>query len=320
MEPAKLGYINPMNCFRALALLALTASALPALAWDDSGHQLVGIIAYNQLSPAEQAKLNRILNAGEGSFAVPENAPGLGLGKAATFCDYIKRNTNTQYEKEINELNDWAYPQSQRKQGDNESTRMRAWHYKDKAIHTAGKQNHLHDNPFDAVKAIDLANDRFPRESTDRMKCFWVYWLAHVVGDLHQPLHCVSSLQFNPEGDAGGNGFKLSGDPRNLHFLWDSAITDAVSREGWRGGLIEKAVMIQELHPQSEFTAQLKDLNANHWVDEGAILAERIVYVGIEQNSTENSTYRAKRIDLALKQAALAGYRLAAVLKKLLNN
>lgn len=307
-----------MKVLRSFAFAGLLFTALPALAWDGTGHQIIGIIAYDQLTAAEQAKLNRILNTGEPTFEVPQNAPGLGLGKAATFADYLKGNNNTAYEAEITKFNDMMFPASQRSPSNNEGTRMRVWHYINKPIHTNRNRDEIDHAPWNAVKGLNYSIKQFSQEGTDRMKCFWVYWVSHIVGDLHQPLHCCASLMHSSKGDAGGNGFTLQGNARNLHSLWDGAISDAVNREGWRGGLIEKAAMIQELHPPTQFPTSAKELNPEKWVDEGASLAEKAVYADIVKDGSESASYRERKIEIALKQAALGGYRLGAILKKML--
>ena len=50
--------------------------------------------------------------------------------------------------------------------------------------------------------------------------------LIHFVGDIHQPLHCVSRYTKNrPDGDRGGNEFKLPDTLyKNLHLLWDALV------------------------------------------------------------------------------------------------
>ena len=53
-------------------------------------------------------------------------------------------------------------------------------------------------------------------------------FLYHMVGDVHQPLHATARVTAaHPEGDAGGNLFKLAipQEPRvtNLHTFWDAA-------------------------------------------------------------------------------------------------
>ena len=41
---------------------------------------------------------------------------------------------------------------------------------------------------------------------TDEEKAIYLTWLMHLVGDIHQPLHCTAVFreQF-PNGDKGGN-------------------------------------------------------------------------------------------------------------------
>lgn len=72
------------------------------------------------------------------------------------------------------------------------------------------------------------------------------------------------------------------------------------------------------MYPPSFFKDQPNDLNPDKWADEGAELAKNAVYEGIVQNTVESPQYRERRMNLALKQAALAGYRLAKVLDKLI--
>lgn len=53
---------------------------------------------------------------------------------------------------------------------------------------------------------------------------FMARYLIHLIGDLHQPLHCTTyvSGQF-PMGDEGGNLIHImfEGKPDVLHYFWD---------------------------------------------------------------------------------------------------
>jgi len=43
------------------------------------------------------------------------------------------------------------------------------------------------------------------------LKSYDLTWLIHLVGDVHQPLHCVARItKGDPEGDKGGNDVKLT--------------------------------------------------------------------------------------------------------------
>ncbi|MDI9636846.1 S1/P1 nuclease [Geitlerinema splendidum] len=306
-----------MKILKSLIVFAGLVCAATSLAWDGDGHTTIGIIAYDQLSASERQKLVTIFQRGDFEFRIDPASEAFTVGKTATWADYIKGNRDSGFEKEIQYWNDWAFPVAQ--QGsNNEATRCRCWHYKNIVIHTEGRQNRVQHAPFDAVKAVRLAQSRFKTESTDRMKAFWLYWLMHLVGDLHQPLHCVSSVKYDPTGDAGGNKFALTGQARNLHFLWDNGISDALVAQGWRGGLVEKAGLVQKMHPSSSFGNLIKQLDPDAWCQEGADHAVKTVYVGIKPNDSPSAEYEKRRKDLSLKQAALGGYRLAEVLKALL--
>src|ERR1700758_3364100 len=50
-------------------------------------------------------------------------------------------------------------------------------------------------------------------------------WLMHMVGDIHQPLHCLTRVSAtHPDGDRGGNLVLLNGPAKNLHFFWDDVL------------------------------------------------------------------------------------------------
>lgn len=51
--------------------------------------------------------------------------------------------------------------------------------------------------------------------------------LIHYLGDIHQPLHCLSRVDKDyPVGDKGGNDFKLPNhySADNLHSVWDAVV------------------------------------------------------------------------------------------------
>lgn len=65
-------------------------------------------------------------------------------------------------------------------------------------------------------------------DSSDELKSYDLVWLVHLVGDVHQPLHCVTRvIHDDPQGDKEGNDCKLNGKPDNIHSIWDGIIGDA---------------------------------------------------------------------------------------------
>ena len=300
--------------------LAVAGLASWCHAWDDQGHTVIGIVAYNQLDAAAKAKLVKILNAGEPSYAIDPTAEALTVGRTATWADYIKKATDSAYEDVITAFNDMTNPPDRRAANDNEGVRCKVWHYINVIVHAEGRLNTFKPQAFDAVQAVNLARERFPKESTDKMRAWWVYWLMHVVGDLHQPLHCCASIAQFPNGDAGGNRFQLSGDVKNLHWLWDNGIRDGINQPGWSGTLVDRAAKLEESYPKSLFSAKVPVLDPAKWAQDGAQKAVDFVYTGIRPNETPSKAYLDQRNSLSLSQAALGGYRLGAILQQLLKD
>jgi hypothetical protein len=70
------------------------------------------------------------------------------------------------------------------------------------------------------------------KNGSEEEKAIYLCWLFHLVGDIHQPLHCTAmfSEQF-PEGDHGGNLalIRIRTSPVKLHTLWDGLLGKAIS-------------------------------------------------------------------------------------------
>ena len=181
-----------------------------------------------------------------------------------------------------------------------------------------------------ALNALTLARKQFEAiqkgPTPDRkMQCWWLYWLEHITGDLHQPLHCVSSYEFFPDtGDAGGNRLRVM-DPKRparpspLHGYWDAGITHAIATErkaaqpaGFED-VTARWLADAKLKPT---TAELSSQDAAAWIKKGAETADKLVYRDLKQNSELTDEYATAQEEYSRKAAVLAGSRLA----KLLNS
>src|SRR6202035_3998054 len=140
-------------------------------------------------------------------------------------------------------------------------------------------------------------------------------WLEHLVGDVHQPLHCTSRfLRSQPKGDAGGNlVFVAPG--RTLHSVWDDAAGTDTSDEY----VTKYAARIMASPP-----SRLMSAYPEKWVDESFNLDITDVYTfGSETGSREHpialpNGYLQNAATVSEQRIAVAGYRLAAVLNDLL--
>ncbi len=104
------------------------------------------------------------------------------------------------------------------------------WHYIDYPFVPQGSAERAERHPpreENILTTLPLCIDK-ARSATGAEKAIYLCWVLHLVGDLHQPLHCASlyAEQF-PKGDHGGNDalYRL-GTHRiiKLHPFWDDLL------------------------------------------------------------------------------------------------
>jgi len=144
------------------------------------------------------------------------------------------------------------------------------------------------------------------------------------VGDVHQPLHAATyfSSQF-PSGDRGGNSWNVSGFnwTTELHALWDGGLgmwsgdLERPLNASGKEWLSDLSARVRELYPVASMQPSIKIYNASTWANESFSLAESFVYPGVPPSSSSPppvpQDYVTKGQGIALKQLAIAGYRLA---------
>jgi hypothetical protein len=258
---------------RRFAFFAALAACAPLCAWGPEGHALVARIAEAQLAPAVHARVAEILG------------PGVTMASVASWADEIRR----------------ARPETG------------TWHYIDIPI----DKPHLdmaRDCPHgDCViaKIADfrkvLADPSTPAPARREALLF----LIHLVGDMHQPLHCANN------NDKGGNAVHVQffGQPSNLHSVWDSGLLGRMGSE-------------EQLFPAlSEESARREKKFAKgtveDWAEQSHMATVKIVYGKLPQAAPGQPVV----LDAAYEQAAdplirlqieKAGARLARVLNEAL--
>jgi hypothetical protein len=160
----------------------------------------------------------------------------------------------------------------------------------------------------------------------------YVSWLLHYIGDVHQPLHCVtvtgSLANYTPpaSGDRGGNGFRVSGLGKitELHAFWDDQLDLADRENGLKedhlnpdaNKISSVASQIETDQPRTKFAQQLTKTDPADWATESHSFCVEVYALtpkkkpGVQYVDFANGT--------AEERIALAGYRLAAVLKSAL--
>jgi hypothetical protein len=286
-------------CAAAAVLVAEPA----AQAWSGAGHQVIAAEAYRDLSPALQKKVVQLLAAHpqyarwKDSLHGDAGNPEAGLGifmRASTWPDEIRRR-----ESEFN------HPR---------------WHYIDYPLRPPKFPLVPGPSPEDdIVYAIEHCEQTLSsRKASPEERAVFLSWLIHLIGDLHQPLHCASLFDSaHPNGDKGGNDFfvKPAEHGISLHSFWDGLL----GTSGKPQSHLNYAIMIQSEHPRKSLKQLKKSRTPKDWSLESRSLAIESVYLhgklkgGLSKEDATDSPvdYTKAAKVVAERQAALAGYRLA---------
>jgi hypothetical protein len=224
--------------------------------------------------------------------------------------------------------------------------RFLSWHYIDLPIDPRdpmpsfqpGTDNDVRGDAVQALKRarVVLEGGTDPYITSQPMALAIV---EHLVGDLHQPLHCSTQYFFahgKRHDDRGGNEeFVLNGPPGddkfNLHAFWDDAWRASFDEASGNVVLDPKYAGMTEFDPALVRDTALAfardnaspgaDLapNFDAWAREGSALARDFVYPGITvtgnwKECRLGSSYVAHARELARQRLVLAGNRLAALL------
>ena len=310
-------------------LLAFFLLPAPASAWNAFGHRAVAKIAYMETSTNRPAAVKAI-------FELLKNHPHFGtefdiftkdrpdgvseaewaIVQAATWPDFvrppkfpplsdeqIKAHPRFKYHRKFDHFSDIAL-------ADPAFT----------AKIVPANSGTLLDALANAEKALNDPKTPLP----DKAIAFC--WLAHLCGDIHQPLHCTSFFSKDfPKGDGGGNLFLIGN--TNLHTFWDDVLgsasssfhnLEAVSSDIHRAGQLQRDKMIE----------LKQNLTYESWAKESHDVAVNVAYKdgdkmlqGASQAHSHDdgplsipafpADYRAEAKVSAQRRVALAGYRLA---------
>lgn len=252
-----------------LAGLALALAPSSALAWGKTGHRVVGAIAQSYLTPQAAAGVKRIF--GMETLAEASNWPDLMRSDPSEFWQHT--------------ASPWHYV-----------TVPRGKIYGDTGAPPGG----------DAVTALKhfSAVVRDPEIALAEKKLA-LRFIAHIVGDLHQPLHAGNGT------DKGGNDMKVTfnGRATNLHAVWDSGLVDDEQLSysemaAWLGARITPA----DVNRWSTTDPKI-------WIAESATLRDAIYPANGETNLSYRYVFdHTAQMELRLEQG---GVRLAAYLNQL---
>jgi len=280
-----------------LALLFFSLPA-PASAWNAAGHRLVAVIAWQQLSPPAQDAITQIL-ADHPDYQrwadKSRSTKGIDIfAEASTWPDDIRH--DPRFYDENREAATPALP------GLPDTARHKRWHYVD--LDAAGKPEAGElDRQIERLGKL-LAASRNPADGA-----YALPWLAHLVADIHQPLHV------GRHGDEGGNKVDIE-NPLNkrhplstLHSYWDD-----LPGPPWLRGkrLAQNAARLLDRHPAPT------QGNVRQWRDEShRLLAGAYPPSGGSRPAQISEDFHRHSRDLAERRIVDAGYRLGGLLERI---
>lgn len=290
-----------------LALLLLAATSLNA--WNRDGHKAVAWIAYQHLSPPVKAKVNSILqNHPDYSVWTRDLPPGADCGLEAFLHSSYWPDELKGDPRFWDDLAREIHP-TPLLPGFADMKMHKDWHFINMPFVAAGQSG----------RDAGLVNivERLAALRAEPLSPCSLAWLVHLVGDIHQPLHCVSRFTGRhlsdttgkDRGDLGGNLFQLDDPAKNLHALWDNVLGATDSRTD----LVNTAA---SLPASADVVVRL---DTNSWVKESVELAKKLAYtIGDDAGNSSPPRvipeYRAALQKAARERIAAAGYRLAALL------
>lgn len=231
--------------------------------WGKTGHRATGEVAQQHLSRKAKKAIFKILD-------------GESLALVSTYADDIK--------------SDRSYKE------------FSPWHYvnfpSDKKYTDVTPSEH-----GDVIQGIKkciaiVANEN----SSEEDKAFYLKFLVHLMGDLHQPMH-VGHAE-----DKGGNDIQVQwfGNGSNLHRVWDSNMIDDYGMSYTE--IADNLPVLTKTEMKEVQSGELLD-----WVEESQKLAAE-VYGSVEKGEKLSYRYSYKYFSVVEDQLQKGGLRLAKVL------
>ncbi|MBC7982951.1 MAG: hypothetical protein H7Y02_03760 [Candidatus Obscuribacterales bacterium] len=273
-----------MKNSRWMVIVALFAWHTTASSWGDEGHRITGYIANALLTANTRQKLRDLVGTDD-------------LSQLSTILDDQRPEWETRF------------PGSSK------------WHYENRTICTASTVK----PPCVRDQCITAQIERFIRalqhsQAKRSERSDAIYALAHLIGDLHQPLHLADN------NDRGGNDLWVrlphESEPRDLHAVWDTLLVRMNVHRRSRTRYAKD--LLKNFEAQQSFWLQG---NVQSWAQETYLLGKSYAYealphfaCGVRHGNvvalTDDYVKHARRI--VEEQLTKSGLRLALVLNKAL--
>jgi S1/P1 Nuclease len=313
-----------VSLIASLVLLALAVLPLPASAWNIPGHMLSGAIAYQVLSQENPRTIDKVK-------AILEKHPWYANQWQARLQDVSVADPSLVL---FMQAARWADDI----RGSDKQQHRALWHHINWPFKPEGQPASVQvkdPEPVNILTAMAENESAVKQASDPERRAIVLAWLFHLVGDIHQPLHAAQLFTVDyPEGDRGGNEICVrvtqAGQPMNLHRFWDGVITSGSNITRLRN----EATTLQnrQVFQRSQLT-ELASTDFGAWAEESFEIASKIAYrngrIGIPKGENKDCRdvkaapvlpvgYVVSASRIADRRMILVGYRLAAVLRRVL--
>ncbi len=265
----------------AIIVLWLLAAAQHALAWGREGHVIVSEIAGKHLTPQARTTVQQLLDL----EPEPKNR---NFAYAALWPDLIKSSKHPEYRK-------YRF--------------TRPLHYVNVAK-SKDPYEPTRDCPTGqcVVEAVRRYTTQM-REATDpQTRLVALKFLAHFVGDVHQPLHV------GYKSDRGGNDVAVEffNQKTNLHRVWDTMI---LRRDGASGKRLKRyAEKIADSSKDKDCATWCAITDPAACTNEARPCLDSHVYALLPRDGQIGEEYQRAALPVVRRQLQRAGVRLAAIL------
>jgi S1/P1 Nuclease len=313
----------PKKITSLLFALALLLTQTPAFAWGDTGHMVVAQIAYSRLNPTAAARVAELVKLVRANYSFKDKKTGQVKFVNKTYTPVTIANY-------MDDMRD-----------DPKSKKLSSWHFTNVPFFEGIQPHELEAVAVNIQTQIQASTETLRENAFSQSKqkmlkeATNLAYLFHLIGDLHQPLHCVS--RYSPEhpdgtGDQGGNLFFLDPPPdakaqhkEKLHGYWDAGgrqftfVSRPLSSAGF-DKIREFAFAAMKTYPAKR--PEWKVAEVDQWVRESHDLAVEMAYQDAEGNSLTqfvepDDKYKMRAQEVSRRRVAMAGYRLAALLNSI---
>ncbi len=261
------------KCARIICGFLLVANCEHVFAWGQNGHRIVGQIASVHLTKTTQKAITPLL-------------AGDSLAEVATWADEMRSAPGNFWQKESGQ---WHYINVDDRPG-----------FDPHQYHTPQSRDDVKDIYGAMLQCVAKLKDK---QTSLEDRRFYLRFLVHLVGDLHQPMHTGHAE------DRGGNNIKLTffGEPTNLHSLWDTELIESQNLS-----FSEFAAFIDTQDKQLLNT--LLNSSPGDWLSESMRLSETIY----QNTGTEMGyAYIYQNLPIVQQRLQYAGIRLAGLLNSI---